>query len=314
MLITLLFLLAGLAFLYIGGEALVWAACALARRLGVSPLTIGLTVVAFGTSMPELVVSLDAASSGANDISLGNVVGSNIANITLILGLAALIAPTTCDTKIIRLDGPVMIAASLLLLLALANGVMTRIEGGLFLAGVVIFTVFTFWYTRNTGAAVTSPADIDASLAVSRPWKMTAQICIGLILLIAGGHLVVEAAVEIASTLGMSQAVIGLTIVAVGTSLPELSTSIIAATRRQGDIAIGNVVGSNIFNILGILGVTSMVTPLQMGGITWLDLWLMVAVALALTLLLYVRQYLRRPEGSVLLAGFIAYTTWLIVS
>lgn len=312
--LTVFLLLLGLALLYVGGESLVWGACAMARRLGVSPLAIGLTVVAFGTSMPELVVSLDAATAGANDISLGNVVGSNIANITLILGLAALIAPTTCESKIVRIDGPVMIAVSLLLLLMMSNGVLSRPEGIALFAGVIGFTVFTFLQNRGDPGAATDAQSIDADLAVNRPLKMGLQIIAGLALLILGGHLVVESAVEIATMLGLSQAFIGLTIVAVGTSLPELSTSVIAALRRQGDIAIGNVVGSNIFNILGILGITAMVTPLQLGGLTWLDLWVMVLVATILVVVLWLRTQLKRTEGTLLLAGFVAYTSWLIAA
>jgi cation:H+ antiporter len=310
--LTLLLLLLGLALLYAGGEWLVSGAVALASRFGISPLAIGLTVVAFGTSMPELVVSLDAAIAGANDISLGNVVGSNIANITLILGLAALIAPTTCGPRIVRVDGPVMIGVSLVMLAAMANGYLSRLEGALFFVGIIGFTVFTLWQATRPDTAGTPAAPEDADLAANRPLKMGLQVGAGLGLLILGGHLVVNSAVEIATLLGMSQAFIGLTVVAVGTSLPELSTSVIAALRRQGDIAIGNVVGSNIFNILGILGVTAMVAPLQLGGLTWLDLWLMVLAAVILIGLLWLRHQLSKAEGTLLLTLYIAYTAWLI--
>lgn len=310
--LAVLMLLAGLVLLYVGGESLVKGACTLAGRLGVSSLAIGLTVVAFGTSMPELVVSVDAAVSGANDISLGNVVGSNIANITLILGVAALIAPTFAEAKIVRIDAPVMIVVSLALLLALSDGQLSRMEGFFFFTGIIVFTGFTFWHTRRFSEIGNSDPGLLSTAPGSSGMRIGTQVALGLGGLILGGHFVVEGAVAIASSLGLSQAVIGLTIVAVGTSLPELSTSVIAAMRREGDIAIGNIVGSNIFNILGILGVTAIINPLELGGIGWDDLWLMVATACALTLMLYFRSALKRPEGLLLLATFIAYTTWLV--
>ncbi|MFM1895794.1 MAG: hypothetical protein RLZZ385_868 [Pseudomonadota bacterium] len=314
MLISSLQLLAGLALLYFGGEALVWGAYSLARRIGISPLAIGLTVVAFGTSMPELVVSVDAARAGADDISLGNVVGSNIANIALILGLAAVISPTRAESKIVRLDSPIMIATSVLLILMLANGILSRLEGLLLLAGLVAFTGFTFWQANRQSALQAFAADTADMLPSANTLKTIGLIIAGLVLLVVGGHLVVEGAVAIATVLGLSQATIGLTIVAVGTSLPELSTSVVAAMRRQGDIAIGNVVGSNIFNILGILGITAAFLPLERGAIDWLDLGLMTALAVLLPALLHYRKALHRREGILLLVSFTAYTTWLLVA
>ena len=307
-----LLLVAGLALLYFGGEALVWGAYSMARRMGISPLAIGLTVVAFGTSMPELVVSIDAARAGADDISLGNVVGSNIANIALILGLAAFISPTLAEAKIVRLDSPLMIVATLVLLLMLGNGVLSRPEGLVLLAGLVAFTTFTFWQANRQSKLKAFADETTGLMPSTTPLKTGALILAGLALLVAGGNLVVDGAVTIATMLGLSQATIGLTIVAVGTSLPELSTSVIAALRRQGDIAIGNVVGSNIFNILGILGITASFLPLERGAISWLDLGVMTALAVLLPLLLLFRKELRRPEGLLLLMVFVAYTTWLL--
>ena len=297
----------GLAMLYLGGEALIRGASTLASRLGVSSLAIGLTVVAFGTSAPELVVSLDAALSGANDISVGNVVGSNIANIALILGLAALLRPTLVQAKIVRIDAPIMIGASVALLALLADGGASRGEGSLLFLGLAAYTAFTFWEARRESPPVREElASAAPGPAASGPLA-GALVLSGLALLVGGGHLLVVAAVDLALAFGIGQAAIGLTIVAVGTSLPELATSVLASLRGQGDIAIGNVVGSNIFNILGILGLTAAIHPLEMGAITWLDLGTMAALACVLTALVSLRRRLGRIEGSLLLASFVLY-------
>jgi cation:H+ antiporter len=310
---TLLQTAAGLAMLYFGGESLVRGASALAARLGVSALAIGLTVVAFGTSTPELVVSLDAALSGANDISVGNVVGSNIANIALILGLASLIRPVLVEAKVVRIDAPIMIVASLGSIGVLANGTVSRVEGALLVSCLVAYVGFTSWQARRESSAVREEFASAAAEAPAKAWVATLLVVAGLALLVAGGHALVAAAVELATALGVGQAAIGLTIVAVGTSLPELATSVIAALRGQGDIAVGNVVGSNIFNILGVLGITAGVRPLHPGGITWLDLSVMVALAGALALMLVGRR-LGRTEGALLLASFVGYTSWLLAA
>lgn len=310
MLISSLQLIAGLVLLFLGGDALVRGACSLARKIGISALAIGLTVVAFGTSMPELVVSMNAAMTGASDIALGNVVGSNIANIALILGIAACIRPTQCESKIATFDGPIMIGVSLLMLILLLDGEVSRLEGAVLFLGLLAFTGFTFWQSRRVAAE--SSVEDDPMMPHTPPLKSIAMVLVGLLMLMGGGHLVVTGAVAFAEIFGLSQAVIGLTIVAIGTSLPELSTSIIAALRGQGDIAIGNIVGSNIFNILGILGITAAVIPLGMGNISWIDLGVMALLAIALTLLLYFRACLARTEGVVLLLCYGAYTFWLL--
>lgn len=302
----------GLLLLYAGGESLVLGAYGMARRLGISPLAVGLTVVAFGTSTPELVVSLDAALGGSNDIALGNIVGSNIANIALILGVAALITPTVAESKVVRQDCPLMIGVSVLLVVMLLDGTLSRIEGALLIAGLVAFTGYTLWQSARSEALQAAVADAAEAMPVAPPLKASALVLLGLALLVAGGNFVVDGAVTIAAHLGLSQAVIGLTIVAVGTSLPELSTSVIAAMRRQGDIAIGNVVGSNLFNILGILGITTLVLPVQRGDIRWLDLGLMVALAVLLPVLLHWRGRLQRGTGFALLAIFVGYTLSLV--
>lgn len=303
---------AALIMLYLGGESLIRGAAALASRLGVSSLAIGLTVVAFGTSAPELVVSVDAALSGANDISVGNVVGSNIANIALILGVAALLRPAMVQSKLVRIDAPIMIAVSLVLLAVLGNGRASRLEGLVLLTGLAAYTAFTYWGARRESEPIREEiASAAAHRATSMPVGVLLVIA-GLLLLVGGGHLLVTSAVVLASSLGISQAVIGLTIVAVGTSLPEAATSVIASIRGQGDIAIGNVVGSNIFNILGILGLTAIVHPLELGAIRWLDLGTMVGVACLATLLIATRLRLGRLEGAILLVLYALYSSWLI--
>jgi cation:H+ antiporter len=308
--------IAGLALLYFGGECLVRGAAALALRIGVSQLAIGLTVVAFGTSVPELVVSVDAVLSGANDISVGNVIGSNIANMALILGIAALIRPVTVEAKVLRIDAPILIIVSLALVAVLANGETSRVEGLLLLAGLVAYTLFTFWESRRESKSVQTEFSMAVHVSGSNKRNILVSlllVIIGLLLLVGGGHILVVAAVKLATMLEVSQAVIGLTVVAVGTSLPELATSIVASMRGQGDIAVGNVIGSNIFNILGILAVTAVIHPLVLGAITWIDLGAMVAFAAIAAVFLLTGNRIRRLEGGVLLTGYILYTGWLFV-
>lgn len=314
MLTTILQASCGLAMLYFGGDFLVRGASTLAARLGVSSLAIGLTVVAVGTSAPELVVSVDAALSGANDISVGNVVGSNIANIALILGLAAILCPTAIHARVVRVDAPLMLVVSVLLVAVLANHQISRVEGCLLLLGLVAYTLFTLWQARAESSEIQDEfASAAPPLRISAPVS-SLLVVTGLSLLIGGGHLLVRAAVELATLLGVGQAAIGLTIVAVGTSLPELATSLIASVRGLGDIAIGNIVGSNIFNILGIVGLTALVRPLELGAISPLDLGVLVGLACILTILLFTRSRIGRIAGSFLLASFISYTSWLLAA
>lgn len=304
----------GLALLYFGGEWLVRGASALASRLGVAPVAIGLTVVAFGTSAPELVVSLQAAHSGANDISVGNVVGSNIANIALILGLVALVRPVLAEARIVRIDLPIMIVSSFAMMAILADDQARRFEGGLLVLALVAYTTFTFL------DAAQEPENIQDEFATAAPEGPNALgsslllVGGGLACLIFGGHLLVAGAVELAIQLGISQAVIGLTLVAIGTSLPELATSLVAARHSQGDIAIGGIIGSNIFNILSILGLTSLIQPLVRGAISWIDLSLMTALACGLSGLVYFRPRLGRIEGACLLGVYTAYTSWQLIA
>lgn len=312
MLTNVFLAITGLVMLFFGGDSLIRGASALASHIGVPPLAIGLTVVAFGTSAPELVVSLDAAISGANDIAVGNVVGSNIANIALILGIAAVLRPLNVEAKLVRVDSPIMILVSVGLIGVLIDGSASRIEGFLLLVGLAAYTAFTFWEARRESEKVQEEFASAAPGAGAGGIVSLVRVAIGLALLILGGHVLVTAAVELANLFGVSQAVIGLTIVAVGTSLPELTTSLMASIRGQGDIAIGNVIGSNIFNILGILGLTAVVSPLQMGAITWVDLSVMLLLACVLTLFLFTRLRLQRIEGAFLVVGFMVYVGWLL--
>ncbi len=303
---------AALALLYFGGEWLIVGASSLAAKIGVSPLAIGLTVVAFGTSMPELVVSVDAVLSGVGDISAGNVIGSNIANATLILGLAALIKPLNVQARIIRLDAPIMIGASVLLVMMLVDRSVSRLESLFLILALICYCLFTFIQARRESDAVRDEFSAEARPSRTGVTKSLGLVLLGLVLLVAGGHLLVTSAVSLARVFGVSEAVVGLTIVAVGTSLPELATSVIAAARGHGDIAVGNVVGSNIFNVLGILGTTAMIQPLNAAGITDIDLGVMVLLAIVLMVFLWTRLRLERLEGAFLLSGFVVYIGWLV--
>lgn len=299
--------------LYFGGEWVVRGAASLALRLGLSPLAVGLTVVSMGTSAPELVVSLDAALGGANDIAVGNVVGSNIANLGLILGLSTMLNGARIQATLVRFDGPLVLVISLLMLSMLYDGVVTRLEGLSFLFGLVTYVAVTVVLGRHESQLVQE----EFAAAVPRRRvslrKSLYWVAVGTTTLALGGHLLVASAVSIASSIGVSQAVIGITLVAVGTSLPEMATSLVAATRGQTDIAVGNLVGSNIFNMLGILGATALIQPLQRGEIGWDSLWVMVAFAAALIPMMYTGLRLTRIEGAILVAGYCSYMVWLIL-
>ena len=297
-----LYLLAGLIGLFLGGEALVRGSVGIARRMAIPPLLIGLTVVGFGTSTPELVVSVDAAWRGLPAIALGNVVGSNTANILLIVGLSALIWPIKAVGTTLRRDTAVMMAAALVLVPVFALGQLGRPAGLILMGGLVAYLV---WAYRQPGEAAAESVDAPApaSTLVSVLW-----IIGGLVALMVGARLLVDGAVNIARGYGISEAFIGLTIVAVGTSLPELATSLIAAFRRQSEIAIGNIVGSNIFNVLGILGVTAIIAPIPVASrFLTFDLPIMIAVSLVLTVLLLTRPVIGRGFGVAMLAGYVGY-------
>jgi len=312
MLTQVLLLLSGLGILTLGAEGLVRGSGSLALRLGLTPLVIGLTVVAFGTSFPELVVSLGATFNDQPDVALGNVVGSNIFNIGIILGLSALICPIRISVSVIKVDVPVMITLSLLAVWLVLEGFMNAYAGGVFLAVLAAYAAFNVQLAKkqNSGAKLDQPAPGVPARSGSLGIDL-AFIGAGLILLVVGARLLVGSATDMARLLGVSEAVISLTVVAAGTSLPELATSFIAAIRRQPDIAVGNVVGSNIFNILGILGASSLVEPITAPGIGKLDLGVMIAFSIVLLPLIWTGRHLSRPEGLALIMGYAAYL-WLL--
>ncbi|WP_420406087.1 calcium/sodium antiporter [Nisaea sp.] len=300
----------GLALLLAGGEFLVRGSVGVALRLGVSPLLIGLTLVGFGTSTPELVASLEAALIGAPGIAVGNIVGSNIANILLILGASAVILPIATTRRSFGRDGSVLIGASLLLLVVTMMGELGRFAGLALIALLAVYTLYTYRSERRSGLAAEPSL---SEIAAAPSGQMTLRF--GLMLAAAGiggvvwgASLLVGASIEIARAAGLSETVIGLTLVAVGTSLPELVTSATAAVRRQGDVAFGNIVGSNIFNILGIGGVTAAVTPIDIPTqIGTLDIWAMLGAAVLLVLFAVTNWRVSRGEGAVFLALYALY-------
>jgi cation:H+ antiporter len=269
-----------------------------------------LTIVAFGTSSPELVVSMKTALSQQGDISVGNVIGSNCFNIGMILGLTALICPIPVNRQIIKIDAPIALGVALLLPLLLLNDILGRVEGFLLLAGIVAYMWLSVILGRREGTTDQSNVSVPS---VSRHWTIDiAYIVGGLAVLVFGSRILVEHSVFLAKALGINEAVIGLTIIAAGTSMPELATSLVAALRREPDIAIGNIVGSNIFNILAILGVASMLSPLQAPGISALDYAAMNVFTVLLLPLLYTGRILHRIEGALLLGlyGLYLFILW----
>ncbi|HSW54338.1 MAG TPA: calcium/sodium antiporter [Ignavibacteriaceae bacterium] len=309
---VIIFLVLGLVTLFIGAEGLIRGSSALALKIGITPLVVGLTVVAFGTSTPELVVSMKAAIIGNSSISLGNVVGSNIANIALILGVAALIRPLDVHANIIRREIPIMIAISILLIILLIDGELSFIDGLIFVIGIMTYVIVNVLMARKE-----KNVEVDAEFSEGLKTRLGAPVSIifivgGLALMILGANLFVTSSISIAKAIGVSDAIIGLTIVAIGTSLPELITSIVAAYKNESDIAIGNVVGSNIFNILGILGITALVIPLSIEGISYIDFGVMLLTALILLPLSKTGFRISRLEGGLLLSGYLVYIYYLL--
>ncbi|HKL25276.1 MAG TPA: calcium/sodium antiporter [Desulfuromonadales bacterium] len=307
------FIALALLLLFLGAERLVRGSASLALRGGLSPLMVGLTIVAFGTSSPELFASIKAAWSQQGDIAVGNVVGSNSFNIAVILGLAAMVCPIPVHRQVIKIDAPIALVVALLLPFLLLNDTLGRGEGLLLVAGIIAYASMNIVLARRQARADTgAPADAPMA-AVSRHWGMDiAFIVVGLGLLVFGSIMLVDNSVALAKIFGVSEAVIGLTIVAAGTSMPELATSLVAAIRKQPDIAVGNVVGSNVFNILGILGVASIVSPLRAPGVSMLDYGAMIGFTLLLIPLLYTGRLLHRLEGCglLLLYGVYVFLLW----
>jgi cation:H+ antiporter len=319
---TVVALVAGVVLLVVGAEALVKGASSIASRLGIAPVVIGLTVVAFGTSAPEMAVSVLAGLGGRDDVAFGNVVGSNIFNVLFILGMSAVVGALAVSQRIVRLDVPLLIGVSVAVLLLSLDNRIGRLEGAVLFAGVL---AYTWWLIRS---ARRETPEVEAEYAqaiedvegivVRKPLAVqVALVVVGLAILVAGSRLLVGGAVDVAAALGVSDLVIGLTVVAAGTSLPELATSVLAAIRGERDIAVGNVVGSNLFNLLSVLGASAVVTP---GGVAVtdaslrLDVPVMIAAAVVLLPIFWKGFVIQRWEGAVLVACYVAYVSYLVLA
>lgn len=312
--------IAGLVTLVLGAELLVRGASRLALSLGISPLVVGLTVVAFGTSSPEMAVSIGAALEGRTDMAIGNVVGSNIFNVLFILGLSALITPLMVNAQIIKQEIPILIGASLLLLAFGLDGRISFLDAAMLFGLLIVYTTFLIIQSRRESKSIQD--QFEADLQPKSRWDAHWAVQVGLIvaglgLLVLGSNWLVEAATSFAKALGVSDLVIALTIVAAGTSMPELATSIMAAVRKERDIAVGNVIGSNTFNILGCVGLAGMVAPDGLGmapALLAFDIWVMLAVALACLPIFVTGREIARWEGAVFIGYYAAYTAYLILA
>jgi cation:H+ antiporter len=313
--------IAGLVTLYFGAEWLVRGAARLARALGISGIVIGLTIVAFGTSAPELVVTTLAALRGQPDVAVGNVVGSNIVNIALILGVSAVVSAIRVQPSLITREMPIMIAAAVALVALGYDGTISRGDAGLLLAGLTAFLLYMLNTARRgepTPALETEFEEFEEKTGikggVTGRGRDLLLITVGLLGLVIGAELLVRAAVSFARAAGVSELVIGLTIVSIGTSLPELATSVVAAIRREADIAVGNVVGSNIFNVLAVLGIAPLIHPITVDRSLYArEMWVMLALSLALPVICRTGMRVARIEGIFLVTGYVAFV-WLLVA
>src|SRR6056297_604976 len=309
---NIIYLVSGILLLTVGGEILIRGALSASNRMGISPLLIGLVVVGFGTSSPELAVSVEAALSSSPDISVGNVVGSNIGNVLLILDICVILSPIAVKPSALTRDGAVVVGSTLVFMIMIGGGVLGRAEAVIL---IILLAVYLYWAYRSEKNAPDSPAaevhTAEAEEIEKKPAGITGIVISlvgGLILLIGGSNVLLKGWTGIAEAFNISEAIIGLTLVAVGTSLPELSISVLAAFRKHNDVAIGNILGSNIFNILGILGVSALIQPLTVNPrILLFDQWVLIGLSLLILLFLYTGRRLTRPEGGILLLGYIAY-------
>lgn len=312
---TVFLFLAGIGLLIFGAELLIKGASRMAAALGISPLVIGLTVVAFGTSSPELAVSIKSAFTGQAALALGNVIGSNIFNILLILGLSALIVPLVVSQQLVRLDVPVMIILSVLVLLLALDGNIGRLDGLFLIIGLAVYLIFLFHASRKETTAAQQETATPSAAPGRRSWLRNLVLaCGGLAMLVLGSRWLVASAVIFAEYLGVSELIIGLTIVAAGTSLPEVVTSVVAARRGERDIAVGNVVGSNILNIVAVLGITALIAPHGIAvapSVIRFDIPVMIAVAFACLPIFFTDGVISRLEGMLLLGYYIVYTLYL---
>jgi len=309
-LLSVLGIIAGSLLLYFGADGLVKGSASMAIRKGIAPLVIGLTIVAFGTSSPELVVSVSASIKGNMALSFGNILGSNICNIALILGIAALIRPIKVSLRVVKIDIMIMIGITLIfILMVLIGNNLTRFEGLLLFLGIIIYTFLTIKLAKKEFVK----EEIETS-KFKKPWVDIILIIGGLIILVLGANLFLQSAVEIAKILGASDMIIGLTIVAVGTSLPELATTVVAAIKKEGGISIGNIIGSNIFNILCILGIAALITPVNLTGpdaLNPIDIIMLIIVSIILLPLAWTKLEISRLEGVFLLILYFGYLYYL---
>lgn len=317
---TIAFFLGGLVLLILGAEWLVRGAARLAAKIGISPLVIGLTVVAFGTSSPELATNIQSALIGQAGIAVGNVVGSNIFNILVILGLSAIVTPLVVHQQLLRLDVPLMIGLSFLVYLLALDGLLSTLEGFILFGGLILYTVFLIRQSRRESAEIEQEYAQEYQKQEDGGWRAwvvnLVLIVLGLGCLVLGARWLVNGAVQIARWLGISELIIGLTIVAAGTSLPEVATSVAAALKGERDIAVGNAVGSNIFNLLSVLGLTSIIVPVGIPiseAALGFDIPVMIAVAVAALPIFFTGSRIDRWEGWLFLGYYVAYTTYLIL-
>ena len=306
MLLNILFIVVGVALVLWGADRLTDGAVAVAEKMKMPQIVIGLTIVAMGTSMPEFCVSLISALKGTSDLAVGNIVGSNIFNALLIVGVSALVAPMTIMETTVRKDIPFALVASALLLIMCLDGDISRLDAGILFVMFLIFMYMTLKGAKKQGADAEEAIEGEGKKPMST-WLSVVWILVGLLCLIGGSNLFVEGATAVATNLGVSEAVIGLTIVAGGTSLPELATSVVSARKGNSGIAIGNALGSNVFNILAILGITGMITPMTLKGITYIDLSMLVISIMLVWLFSFTKYKIERWEGAVLTAVFVGY-------
>ena len=308
----IIYLSGGIILLFVGAEGLVRGSSSLALNLGISPLVIGLTIVGFATSSPELVVSIRAAIIGNSEIVLGNVIGSNIANIALILGCAALIKPLKVNVDVIRKEVPILIGVSILLVIILIDGEVGFVDGIIFIAGILIYIIVSIVFAKkekNVNAEIIYENEFQSNFKTP---LLILLIIAGAVILVFGANIFLKSAIALSKLFGMSDALIGLTVVAIGTSLPELITSVVAAFKNKADIAIGNAVGSSIFNILFILGVTAVIMPISSRGIDYIDLGVLMLTAVILLPMSFRGYRINRVEGLILLLGYILYIYQLL--
>lgn len=319
MLLSILYILVGVVVVLWGADRLTEGAVGLAERLHIPQLVIGLTIVAIGTSMPEFCVSFVSALKGTADLAVGNVVGSNIFNSLMIVGITAMVAPMTILKNTVRLDIPFALLASIILAAFCYDGELTRLDAGILFGLFVVFMFITLQHAKKgkkeQGARSEKQEASSKEQGEEMPvWKIVLLILVGLACLVLGSNVFVDGATKVATALGISDAVIGLTVVAMGTSIPELATSVVAARKGNSGIAIGNVLGSNVFNILLVIGLTGVISPMHIQGITWIDLSMLILSMVLLLLFSYTKYTIARWEGAVLTTLFVGYITWVIMN